>query len=115
MTKAEAMEMIGNGFLELAKAMAGDGSVVESKTVAKKVETSGKAETPAAVPAESAKEEKQYRMEEVRAMLARKSSEGFTAQVRQILEKHGGSKLSKVDPSEYAAVMEEAKKLGGGA
>lgn len=55
---------------------------------------------------------KKYSMEDVRKVLAEKSSAGFTAEVRALLEKHGGAKLSAVDPAEYAAIMEEAKEIG---
>ena len=55
---------------------------------------------------------KKYSMEDVRKVLAEKSNAGFTAEVRALLEKHGGAKLSAVDPAEYAAIMEEAKEIG---
>ena len=37
--------------------------------------------------------------ENVRAILADKSHEGFTAQIRELLQKYGTSKLSEVDAS----------------
>ena len=55
---------------------------------------------------------KKYTMEEVRKVLAEKSSVGFTAEVRALLEKHGGAKLSKIPETEYAAIMEEVKEIG---
>ncbi len=58
------------------------------------------------------KQEKQYTMEDVRKVLAEKSSAGFTAAVRALLEKHGGAKLSAIDSGEYAAIIEEAKEIG---
>jgi len=56
-------------------------------------------------------EEKQITLEEVRAVLAEKSHDGFTAQVRGLLEKYGASKLSQIDPSKYAAILADAEGL----
>ena len=51
-------------------------------------------------------------MEDVRKVLAEKSSAGFTAEVRALLEKHGGTKLSAISEAEYPAIMKEAKEIG---
>lgn len=56
-------------------------------------------------------EEKQITLEEVRAVLAEKSHEGFTAEVRSLLQKHGASKLSEIDPDKYAALLADAEEL----
>ena len=56
-------------------------------------------------------EEKVLTLEEVRAVLAEKSRAGFTAQIREILVKHGAEKLSAVNPSEYEALLKEAEVL----
>lgn len=56
-------------------------------------------------------EEKQITLEEVRAVLAEKSHDGFTAEVRALLEKYGASKLSQIDPSKYAALLADAEGL----
>ena len=50
--------------------------------------------------------------EEVRAILANKSREGFTAQIRELLQKHGGNKLSELDPACYQALVADAEGLG---
>lgn len=42
--------------------------------------------------------EKALTLEEVRAILAEKSRDGFTAQIRDLLLKYGAKKLSEVDP-----------------
>ena len=75
----------------------GEVKVVETKTPAGKTK-----EAPA----------KKYSMEDVRKVLAEKSGAGFTAEVRALLEKHGGAKLSAIAEAEYAAIMEEAKEIG---
>ncbi|KJZ85781.1 MULTISPECIES: hypothetical protein [Clostridium] len=55
--------------------------------------------------------EKQITLEEVRAVLAEKSHDGFTAEVRGLLGKYGASKLSQIDPSKYAALLVDAEGL----
>ena len=55
---------------------------------------------------------KEITLEEVRAKLAEKSQAGLTAQVREIIQKYGGSKLSEVDPKHYADMLKDAEVLG---
>lgn len=50
-------------------------------------------------------------LEEVRAYLAEKSCAGHTSAIREILLRHGANKLSEVDPTDYAAVLDEARGL----
>lgn len=52
------------------------------------------------------------RLEDVRSVLAAKSRDGYSSQVRELIAKHGGMKLSDIDPSEYGAMMEEAEVFG---
>ena len=53
-------------------------------------------------------------LEEVRAVLAEKSHDGYTDQVRGLLQKYGAEKLSGVDPKLYAALLKDAEVLGHG-
>jgi len=53
-------------------------------------------------------------LEDVRAVLAEKSRNGHTAKIRELLEKHGATKLSEIDPQKYAALLAEAEVLGNG-
>ena len=50
--------------------------------------------------------------EEVRAILAEKSRDGFTAQIRDLLLKYGAKKLSEIDPVSYKALVADAEVLG---
>lgn len=52
--------------------------------------------------------------EDVRAILAEMSGKGFTAQVKELLRKHGAATLSGIDPSEYKALIKDAEELGNG-
>ena len=57
------------------------------------------------------KEEPALTLEEVRAILAKKSRDGFTAQIRELLQKYGANKLSEVDPAKYKALVADAEGL----
>ncbi|WP_425058004.1 hypothetical protein SCACP_26000 [Sporomusa carbonis] len=61
-----------------------------------------------------APEEKLISLEMVRAVLAEKSRAGYTAEVRALLEKHGASKLSEIDPTKYSTLLKEAEVLENG-
>lgn len=50
-------------------------------------------------------------LEEVRAVLAEKSRNGHTAEIRSLLQKYGATKLSAVDPKHYEALLMDAEVL----
>lgn len=68
------------------------------------------AEAPTPAPADPPP--KAITLEEVRAVLAEKSHDGYTAEVRDLLQKYGAEKLSGVDPKHYAALLKDAEVLG---
>jgi len=55
---------------------------------------------------------RQLTLVEVRSVLAEKSRNGFTDQVRGLLEKYGAPRLSEIDPARYQNLMDEALCLG---
>lgn len=65
-------------------------------------------ETPAAPVAKPAKK---VTLEQVRAVLAQKSHDGLTAEVRTLLQKYGATKLSAIDSQHYEALLKEAEEL----
>ena len=72
------------------------------------------APAPAAEPGHTeppAAPDKKVTLEEVRAVLAEKSHDGLTAEVRGLLQKYGAQKLSGVDPKHYAALLKDAEVL----
>lgn len=84
---------------------------------------SGSYEEPAAGAKAEEKTEKKAEKEpkaekvtlaEVRAVLAEKSRAGFTAKVKELLQKYGADKLSEVDPARYAELKVDAEVLGDG-
>ncbi len=70
------------------------------------------AATPAPAPAPADPPPKAITLEEVRAVLAERSHDGYTAEVRGLLQKYGAEKLSGVDPKHYAALLQDAEVLG---
>lgn len=75
---------------------------------------SGNGEAEPETTSEPVKKEPALTLEAVRAILANKSRDGFTAQIRELLQKYGASKLSEVDPAKYKALVADAEVLGNG-
>lgn len=50
-------------------------------------------------------------LEKVRGILADKSRNGHTAEVRAIIQKYGADRLSDIDPKDYATVIKDAEVL----
>jgi hypothetical protein len=93
------LRSLADSLQAVAEAMAGNEPVDASRP-----------ETPAQAPTQKP-EEKTVTLEQVRAVLAEKSHDGFTAEIRGLLEKYGASKLSQIDPSKYAVLLAEAEAL----
>ena len=53
-------------------------------------------------------------LEKVRGVLAEKSRDGFTAEVREIIQSFGADRLSEINPADYEAVLKKAEVLGSG-
>lgn len=76
-------------------------------------DNSGNAEPEAkAPPSETKPKQKPITLEQVRAVLAEKSRSGHTADVRNLLQKHGASKLSEIDPAKFEALLGDANAIG---
>ena len=71
----------------------------------------GNTAAPAEVPTQPADNTPQITIDQVRTLLAEKSGEGKTQAVKALLYKYDAGKLSGVKPEDYAALMEEARKL----
>ena len=109
------LRSLADSLQAVADAVADNGTAEAGKTDAKEPEKAGKAGKAAKKEekptAKQAQEEKPLTLEEVRAVLAEKSRAGHTAEVRELLNKHGADKLSGIDPVEYAALLAEAEVL----
>lgn len=60
------------------------------------------------------KPSKQYSLEDVRAVLAKKATAGFKAEVKALLGKFNAEKLSDIRPEDYEQLMNEAEGIGNG-
>ena len=70
----------------------------------------------AQIPEKTAKPKKEkakvYTLEDVRGVLAEKSQSGLTSEIKDLIAKFGGSKLSDINPGNYEAIIKEAEVLG---
>ena len=57
------------------------------------------------------KKEKAVAIEDVRAVMAQKTQEGKSKEIKELLQKYGAVKLSAVKPEDYPALMQEAQVL----
>lgn len=73
-----------------------------------------KTEEKPAKNAEKKQKAKEVTLAEVRAVLAEKSRQGHTAEVKKLLSRYGADKLSEVDPAKYGELKAEAEVLGDG-
>lgn len=64
-----------------------------------------------ALSAQASEREQSISLEQVREALAEKSQDGFTAEVKALLEKHGAERLSLIDPANYHALLADAEAL----
>lgn len=60
---------------------------------------------------ENLEKEPTLTLEEVRTVLAEKSRNGFTKEIKELLKKYGASKLSEVDPKNYKALLKDTEVL----
>lgn len=51
-------------------------------------------------------------LEEVRKVAADKSRQGFTEEVRELIQKYGADKLSTMDPENYGAFLQDLEVMG---
>ena len=90
----EDMRSLADSLQTMANAIAGDDAATEPQA-----------------PAAAAPTAKAVTLEQVRAVLAEKSHDGFTEQVRGLLQKYGAQKLSAIDPGRYADLLRDAEEL----
>lgn len=62
-------------------------------------------------PAQELTPKKTLALEDIRPVLADKSRAGFTDQIRDLLRKYGTDRLSKVDPKDYEALLNDVEAL----
>ena len=100
---AEGFSIVAEGLRGLAKAEGG------SKT-AEKTQKAQPSATEKAQKQDVAQEQPAT-LEGIRALMAQKTQEGKSKEIRELLQKYGAAKLSAVKPEDYPALMQEAQVL----
>lgn len=96
---AEGFSIVAEGLRGLAKAEGGN-------------KTAEKTQKQDAAKAQAeAQQEKPATLEGIRALMAQKTQEGKSKEIKELLQKYGAAKLSAVKPEDYPALMQEAQVL----
>ena len=97
---AEGFSIVAEGLRGLAKA---EGKTKDTAAV----------KTQKAEKQDAAKEQQEQpaTLEGIRALMAQKTQEGKSKEVKELLQKFGAAKLSAVKPEDYPALMQEAQVL----
>lgn len=105
---ATGFAMISEGINEIIlNAQANDSSKLEEGKV-KEAKTKEKAEE---ITNKSVEKKVEISKEDVRAVLAKKSQDGKTKDVKALLNKYGAEKLTSVKPEDYEKLLKEAEVL----
>ena len=90
-------------------------SVVLNKVIEELIGLRDSISNPSDTPVKEVKEPiKTISLEDVRRVLAELSRDGFTAEVRKLLQKNGANKLSEVESSKYEQLLKEAGEIRSG-
>ncbi len=95
---AEGFSIVAEGLRGLAKAEGG----TKDKAVKAQKQDAAKAEP---------QQEKPATLEGIRALMAQKTQEGKSKEIKELLQKYGAAKLSAVEPEDYPALLREAQAL----
>ena len=98
---AEGFSIVAEGLRGLAKAEGGN-TKDKSVKAQKQAQPESVAETQQENPAT---------LEGIRALMAQKTQEGKSMEIKELLQKYGAAKLSAVKPEDYPALMQEAQVL----
>ena len=108
---AEGFSIVAEGLRGLAKA---EGGTKEKAVKAQPsaTEKAQKQDTAKAQPEKAeAQQENPATLEGIRALMAQKTQEGKSKEIKELLQKYGAAKLSAVKPEDYPALMQEAQVL----
>ena len=100
---AEGFSIVAEGLRGLAKAE-GDSKTAE-KTQKAQPSATEKAQK------QDVAQEQPATLEGIRALMAQKTQEGKSKEIKELLQKYGAAKLSAVKPENYPALMQEAQVL----
>ena len=105
---AEGFSIVAEGLRGLAKAEGGtkEKAVKAQPSATEKAQKQAQQESVAEVQQESP-----ATLEGIRALMAQKTQEGKSKEIKELLQKYGAAKLSAVKPEDYPALMQEAQVL----
>lgn len=106
---ADGFAMVAEGLRELA-GQAVEEARAETKQKSKTQHGAADKSTDG-VKADKRKEEQKVAVEDIRAVLAEKSQQGKSKEIKELLGKYGVAKLSAVEAKDYPALLAEAKVL----
>ena len=98
---AEGFSIVAEGLRGLAKAEDG----TKDKAVKVQPSATEKAQK------QDVAQEQPATLEGIRALMAQKTQEGKSKEIKELLQKYGAVKLSAVKPEDYPALMQEAQVL----
>ncbi len=101
---AEGFSIVAEGLRGLAKAEGG----TKDKAVKEQKQDTVKEQKQNAVQEQ---QENPATLEGIRALMAQKTQEGKSKEIKELLQKYGAVKLSAVKPEDYPALMQEAQVL----
>ena len=101
---AEGFSIVAEGLRGLAKAEGG----TKDKAVKEQKQDTVKEQKQDAVQEQ---QEQPATLEGIRALMAQKTQEGKSKEIKELLQKYGAAKLSAVKPEDYPALMQEAQVL----
>ena len=100
---AEGFSIVAEGLRGLAKAEGG----TKEKAVKEQKQDTAKAQPEKA----ETQQESPATLEGIRALMAQKTQEGKSKEIKELLQKYGAAKLSAVKPEDYPALLQEAQVL----
>ena len=103
---AEGFSIVAEGLRGLAKAEGG----TKDKAAVKEQKQAQPSSTEKAQKQDAA-QESPATLEGIRALMAQKTQEGKSKEIKELLQKYGAAKLSAVKPEDYPALMQEAQVL----
>ncbi|MBD5537715.1 MAG: hypothetical protein HDQ99_19100 [Lachnospiraceae bacterium] len=95
---AEGFSIVAEGLRGLAKAEGGGKTAEKTQKAQPSATAKAQTENPAT-------------LEGIRALMAQKTQEGKSKEIKELLQKYGAAKLSAVKPEDYPALMQEAQVL----
>ena len=109
---AEGFSIVAEGLRGLAKVEGGtkEKAVKAQPSATEKAQKQDVAKAQTETTAQE-QQEAPATLEGIRALMAQKTQEGKSKEIKELLQKYGAAKLSAVKPEDYPALMQEAQVL----